>query len=94
MERRFFLRRKTGRWRSCPGDTNGFFILDADERITPELAAELSAIAANPCRPCEGYYVNPALLVSRRLAQALRYYPSWNLRFFRTAGPLRTIQAA
>src|SRR3954471_5431738 len=30
------------------------FILDADERITPELAAELTALATNPAPPCDG----------------------------------------
>ncbi|MBC8039561.1 MAG: glycosyltransferase family 2 protein, partial [Opitutaceae bacterium] len=30
------------------------FILDADERITPELADELRALAAQPSPPCDG----------------------------------------
>ena len=59
------------------------FILDADERITPELAAELTAIAAMPVPPCEGYYVNRRFWFLDGWLMHCGYYPSWNLRFFR-----------
>jgi glycosyltransferase involved in cell wall biosynthesis len=59
------------------------FILDADERITPELATELSAIAATPAPPCEGYYVNRRFWFLDGWLRHCGYYPSWNLRFFR-----------
>ena len=57
------------------------FILDADERITPELAAELGRIVAAPDR--EGYYVNRRFWFLDGWLRHCGYYPSWNLRFFR-----------
>jgi glycosyltransferase involved in cell wall biosynthesis len=59
------------------------FILDADERITPELAAELCAVVAAPA--CDGYYVNRRFWFLDGWLRHCGYYPSWNLRFFRHA---------
>jgi len=59
------------------------FILDADERITPELAAELRAVVAAPA--CDGYYVNRRFWFLDGWLRHCGYYPSWNLRFFRHA---------
>ncbi|CAM2830700.1 glycosyltransferase family 2 protein [Rariglobus hedericola] len=59
------------------------FILDADERITPELAGELRAIATQPAPACEGYYVNRRFWFLDGWLMHCGYYPSWNLRFFR-----------
>lgn len=61
------------------------FILDADERITPELAAELRSIATLPSPPCDGYYVNRRFWFLDGWLMHCGYYPSWNLRFFRHA---------
>ncbi len=57
------------------------FILDADERITPELATELRAAVAAPA--CDGYYVNRRFWFLDGWLRHCGYYPSWNLRFFR-----------
>jgi glycosyltransferase involved in cell wall biosynthesis len=57
------------------------FILDADERITPELARELAAVAAAPA--ADGYYVNRRFWFLDGWLRHCGYYPSWNLRFFR-----------
>ena len=57
------------------------FILDADERITPELAEELGRIAAAP--GADGYYVNRRFWFMGGWLRHCGYYPSWNLRFFR-----------
>jgi len=57
------------------------FILDADERITPELAAELRATVAAPAH--DGYYVNRRFWFLDGWLNHCGYYPSWNLRFFR-----------
>ena len=59
------------------------FILDADERIPPELAAELAAIVANPAAGVTGYYVNRRFWFLDGWLLHCGYYPSWNLRFFR-----------
>ena len=57
------------------------FILDADERITPELADELRQVVAAP--DCDGYYVNRRFWFLDGWLMHCGYYPSWNLRFFR-----------
>ncbi len=57
------------------------FILDADERITPELADELRRTVAAPA--CDGYYVNRRFWFIDGWLKHCGYYPSWNLRFFR-----------
>src|SRR5580658_1383539 len=57
------------------------FILDADERFTPELADELERIAAAP--DADGYYVNRRFWFLEGWLKHCGYYPSWNLRFFR-----------
>lgn len=57
------------------------FILDADERITPELARELEVVIRTPA--CDGYYVNRRFWFLDGWLRHCGYYPSWNLRFFR-----------
>jgi glycosyltransferase involved in cell wall biosynthesis len=57
------------------------FILDADERVTPELAAELQAEVRSP--RADGYFVNRRFMFLGRWIKHCGYYPSWNLRFFR-----------
>lgn len=57
------------------------FILDADERITPELASELRATVRAPA--CDGYYINRRFWFLDGWLMHCGYYPSWNLRFFR-----------
>lgn len=57
------------------------FILDADERITPELAEELREKVAAP--ECDGYYVNRRFWFLDGWLRHCGYYPSWNLRLFR-----------
>ena len=57
------------------------FILDADERITPELAAELARTVSAP--GAEGYYVNRRFWFMGDWLRHCGYYPSWNLRLFR-----------
>ena len=57
------------------------FILDADERITPALAAEIAAVVAAPA--ADGYYVNRRFWFLDGWLNHCGYYPSWNLRLFR-----------
>lgn len=59
------------------------FILDADERVTPELAAAMRAVVAQPVPPHAGYYVNRRFWFLDGWLNHCGYYPSWNLRFFR-----------
>lgn len=61
------------------------FILDADERITPALAAEITRLAEVQSTPqsAVGYYVNRRFWFLDGWLLHCGYYPSWNLRFFR-----------
>ena len=56
-------------------------VLDADERITPELAAEIQAEMANP--RADGYFINRRFMFLGKWIRHCGYYPSWNLRLFR-----------
>jgi glycosyltransferase involved in cell wall biosynthesis len=57
------------------------FVLDADERITPELEENLRRAVEHPSS--DGYYVNRCFWFLDGWLRHCGYYPSWNLRFFR-----------
>ena len=57
-------------------------ILDADERVSPDLAREIAAVVAAP-NPCDGYYINRRFMFMGRWLRHCGWYPSWNLRLFR-----------
>lgn len=57
-------------------------ILDADERITPELAKEVAAAIRHP-QGHEGFYVNRRFNFLGNWIYHAGYFPSWNLRLFR-----------
>jgi glycosyltransferase involved in cell wall biosynthesis len=56
-------------------------ILDADERITPELANEIQSEIQRP--RADGYFINRRFYFLDRWIRHAGYYPSWNLRLFR-----------
>jgi glycosyltransferase involved in cell wall biosynthesis len=57
------------------------FILDADERFTPELAEEVSEIVqGGGDKP--GYFVNRRLIFMGHWIRHCGWYPNWNLRLF------------
>lgn len=76
-----FPKKKNWALANFPWRHDWVFILDADERITPELADELRRIVAAP--DCDGYYVNRRFWFLDGWLMHCGYYPSWNLRFFR-----------
>ncbi|QQS44836.1 MAG: glycosyltransferase family 2 protein [Acidobacteriota bacterium] len=57
-------------------------ILDADERVTPELEAEIRRLFATGA-PADGYYINRKLIFLGRWIRHCGWYPSWNMRLFR-----------
>jgi (heptosyl)LPS beta-1,4-glucosyltransferase len=58
------------------------FILDADERATPELGAELTRLAQDP-QALDGYLVPIKNFHFGRWLKRGGLYPDWHLRFFR-----------
>ena len=57
-------------------------IVDADERVTPELEREIREVVARP-GAADGYYVNRKLIFLGRWIRHCGWYPSWNMRLFR-----------
>jgi glycosyltransferase involved in cell wall biosynthesis len=56
-------------------------IVDADERVTPELQCEIERVLVHP--NCDGYYVNRRFIFLGTWIRHAGWYPSWNLRLFR-----------
>jgi glycosyltransferase involved in cell wall biosynthesis len=56
-------------------------ILDADERITPELASEIRDEITG--KEFDGYYINRRFMFMGGWLNHCGYYPSWNLRLFK-----------
>lgn len=84
VEHRFenYSRQKNWGLEQLPMTGQWVFILDADERLTPELVAELKRLAADP-KALSGYYVNRIVLMMGRPIRFGGLLPSWNLRFFK-----------
>jgi glycosyltransferase involved in cell wall biosynthesis len=56
-------------------------IVDADERVTPELQREIEHVL--PGSTCAGYYLNRRFVFLGAWIRHAGWYPSWNLRLFR-----------
>lgn len=78
-----FPKKKNWALEQVPWRHEWVLILDADERITPELAAEIQGELARPS--ADGYYLNRRFMFLGKWIRHCGYYPSWNLRLFRHA---------
>ena len=56
-------------------------IVDADERVPPELRVEIESVVSNGAK--DGYYLNRRFIFLDRWIRHAGWYPSWNLRLFR-----------
>ena len=57
-------------------------LLDADERVMPELQTEITEVLdSNNC--ADGYYLNRRLIFLGRWIKHCGWYPSWNMRLFK-----------
>ena len=84
IEQKFlgYARQKNWGLENLPFTGDWVFILDADERITPQLREEVLATIDDP-NAADGFFVNRVVLF---MGHAIRHgglYPSWNLRFFK-----------
>jgi glycosyltransferase involved in cell wall biosynthesis len=78
-----FPKKKNWALGSVPWKNEWVFIIDADERATPELAAAMHAVLNQS--QYQGYYVNRRFWFLDGWLNHCGYFPSWNLRFFRHA---------
>ncbi|MCC6675777.1 MAG: glycosyltransferase family 2 protein [Phycisphaerales bacterium] len=77
-----YSRQKNWGLDNLPFTGDWVFILDADERVTPQLREELFDTASGN-DPAAGYFVNRVVIFMGRPIWHGGLYPSWNLRFFR-----------
>ena len=88
-----FPKKKNWALENVPWKNPWVLILDADERITPELAAEIQKEIKNP--RADGCFINRRFIFLGRWIRHCGYYPSWNLRLFRhRLGRYEEVQAS
>jgi glycosyltransferase involved in cell wall biosynthesis len=82
---RQYPKKKNWALENIPWRHEWVLILDADERITPELAKEIEQAISNegPQTFRDGYYINRRFMFMGGWLRHCGYYPSWNLRLFR-----------
>lgn len=76
-----FPKKKNWALENVPWKNEWVLILDADERITLELAREIQDELKQP--RADGYFINRRFIFMGRWIRHCGYYPSWNLRLFR-----------
>ena len=77
-----FPKKKNWALETLPLRHEWVLLLDADERVTPELANEIHA-ALSDTHDIDGYYLNRKLIFLGRWIKHCGWYPSWNLRLFK-----------
>ncbi len=77
-----FPKKKNWALETLPLRHEWVLLLDADERVPPELAAEIRA-ALTSADKIDGYYLNRKLIFLGRWIKHCGWYPSWNLRLFK-----------
>jgi glycosyltransferase involved in cell wall biosynthesis len=76
-----FPRKKNWALQNIPWQHEWVLIVDADERITPELQREVRKAI---CRPgVDGFYINRRFWFLDGWINHCGYFPSWNMRLFR-----------
>jgi glycosyltransferase involved in cell wall biosynthesis len=76
-----YSRQKNWALETLPFRNEWVLIVDADERVTPELQREIQAVL--PDSACAGYYLNRRFIFLGTWIRHAGWYPSWNLRLFR-----------
>ncbi len=76
-----YSRQKNWALDMLPFRNDWVLILDADERITPELCCEIERVLDNSAQ--DGYYLNRRVIFLGTWVRHAGWYPSWNLRLFR-----------
>jgi glycosyltransferase involved in cell wall biosynthesis len=76
-----FPRKKNWALENVPWQHEWVLIVDADERITPELQREIRKAIC--CRGVDGFYLNRRFWFLDGWINHCGYFPSWNMRLFR-----------
>ncbi|MCI0524065.1 MAG: glycosyltransferase family 2 protein [Acidobacteria bacterium] len=77
-----FPKKKNWALQNLPFQHEWVLLLDADERVTPDLRDEIYEIL-NRYDEADGYYINRRLIFLGRWIKHCGWYPSWNLRLFK-----------
>lgn len=77
-----FPKKKNWALEHLPFKHEWVLLLDADERVTPELKTEIAEVLNHP-NGANGYYINRRLIFLGRWIKHCGWYPSWNLRLFK-----------
>lgn len=78
---RSFPRKKNWALENLGWKNEWVLVLDADERVTPDLATEIQQTLGSP--RADGYFINRRFMFLGQWIRHCGYYPSWNLRLFR-----------
>jgi glycosyltransferase involved in cell wall biosynthesis len=76
-----YSRQKNWALDNLPFRNDWVLIVDADERVTPELRCEIERTVDSS--ECDGYYLNRRFIFLGTWIRHAGWYPSWNLRLFR-----------
>jgi glycosyltransferase involved in cell wall biosynthesis len=79
-----YARQRNWAFDHLPIATPWTLCLDADERLTFELAAEIREIVAQPAARHDGYVLRKRTIFMGRWIRHGGQYPAWHLRLFRT----------
>lgn len=78
-----YAQQKNWALENLPFCSEWVLIVDADERVSSELANEIRAIVARGGKGYNGFYINRKLIFYGKWIRHCGWYPSWNLRLFR-----------
>ena len=76
-----YSRQKNWALDNLPWRNDWVLIVDADERVLPELRCEIETVLRSS--RCDGYYLNRRFIFLGHWIRHAGWYPSWNLRLFR-----------
>jgi glycosyltransferase involved in cell wall biosynthesis len=77
-----YSRQKNWALDTLPLRNEWLLIIDADERVSPELRVEIEHVITDE-HACAGYYINRKFIFLNTWIRHAGWYPSWNLRLFR-----------
>jgi glycosyltransferase involved in cell wall biosynthesis len=78
-----YSRQKNWALDNLPFRNEWVLIVDADERVLPDLHCEIERVVTSGGDGCDGYYVNRRVIFLGTWVRHAGWYPSWNLRLFR-----------